>query len=125
MVPIRSMASRPAISLCSPSSAPASEARTRRGDDHPEAGCTLAALSGDAGRQGPEVQATFAQGLREVLSLAAGVLAGRGGRRKPARDEAVRTYSEIVGALVLSRAVKDVDPALSEEILTASRKALG
>jgi hypothetical protein len=34
-------------------------------------------------------------------------------------------YSEIVGAIALSRAVKDADPALSEEILAASRRALG
>ncbi|HET6980627.1 MAG TPA: TetR/AcrR family transcriptional regulator [Myxococcaceae bacterium] len=95
--------------------------------DHPEAGCTLAALSADAGRQGTEVQSSFASGLREALSLVTGVLAGRGGKRRLelAREEALRTYSEIVGALVLSRAVKDADPALSEEILAASRKALG
>jgi len=95
--------------------------------DHPDAGCTLAALSADAGRQGPEVQASFARGLRAQLSLTARVLAARGRRRKAeqAHQEALRTYSEIVGALVLSRAVKDADPALSKEILAASRKHLG
>jgi TetR/AcrR family transcriptional repressor of nem operon len=94
--------------------------------DHPDAGCTLAALSADAGRQGREVQESFAQGLRQVLSLTAGVLSGRGRRRKleRAHQEALRTYSEIVGAIALSRAVKDADPALSEEILAASRRAL-
>jgi TetR/AcrR family transcriptional repressor of nem operon len=73
-----------------------------------------------------EVQACFARGLRQVLSLVAGVLAGGEGRRKSgaARQEAVRTYSEIVGAMVLSRAVAEADPALSQEILEASRKAL-
>jgi len=94
--------------------------------DDPAAGCTLAALSSDAGRQKPEVQTCFARGLREVLSLLIGVLGARGGRGKSgvARQEAVRTYSEIVGAMVLSRAVAAADPALSQEILDASRKAL-
>ena len=93
--------------------------------DHPDSGCTLSALSADAGRQGREVQASFARGLRETLLLISGVL-GRRGRRKTesTRREAVRTFSEMVGAMVLSRAVKDGDPALSEEILASSRKAL-
>jgi TetR/AcrR family transcriptional repressor of nem operon len=93
--------------------------------DHPEEGCALAALSTDAGRQGPEVQGRFARGLREVLSLVTGVLGGEGRRKSgAARQEAVRTYSEIVGAMVLSRAVAAADPALSQEILETSRKAL-
>jgi TetR/AcrR family transcriptional repressor of nem operon len=36
----------------------------------------------------------------------------------------VALFSQMVGALIVSRAVADADPALSEEILTANRKQL-
>ncbi len=39
-----------------------------------------------------------------------------------AREQAVRTLSEMVGALVLSRAVADANPALSDELLETSRR---
>ena len=100
---------------------------SKRHRDDPAAGCTLAALASDAGRQGRDVQARFAAGLRDVLTILTGFLGRRAGPRKvaQARQEAVRTYSEIVGAIVLARSVAAADPVLSQEILEASRKARG
>jgi TetR/AcrR family transcriptional repressor of nem operon len=41
-----------------------------------------------------------------------------------ARREAIAFYSEMVGALILSRAVADANPQLGEEILNANRQML-
>jgi TetR/AcrR family transcriptional repressor of nem operon len=47
-----------------------------------------------------------------------------GGRSAAARrEQAIMTFSGLVGALVLARAVDD--PALSDEILAAARAAYG
>jgi TetR/AcrR family transcriptional repressor of nem operon len=77
--------------------------------DHPETGCTLAALAADAGRQGKEVQAAFAEHVEHIAAALAAHLA----RSSPSQDcpaalreRALRTWSELVGALVLSRATR-------------------
>ena len=41
-----------------------------------------------------------------------------------AREEAVALFSQMVGALIVSRAVAGADPALSDEVLAANRKRL-
>lgn len=40
------------------------------------------------------------------------------------RDQAVRLLSEMVGAMVLARAVHQANPTLSDEILESSRRNL-
>jgi len=44
--------------------------------------------------------------------------------RAQARARAVQQFSEMFGALVLSRAVSRADPELSEEILSTNRRRL-
>ncbi|WP_115561132.1 TetR family transcriptional regulator [Xanthomonas arboricola] len=83
------------------------------------AGCTMAALSGDAARQGEDIRATFAQGIENSLanfvdSEASPQDAGQ------ARETMLDTYARVVGAVMLSRACPD-DSALAEEILQVSR----
>ena len=99
--------------------------------DDPSGGCTIAALAGDAGRQGTAVQATFAEGIEALVAIVAGQLlegTGEGPRAKgkraiaATREEAMRVVSEMVGSLVLSRAVASANPALSDAILAASRR---
>jgi TetR/AcrR family transcriptional repressor of nem operon len=99
--------------------------------DDPSGGCTIAALAGDASRQGKEVQATFGEGIDAFVEIiAAQLLEGTGegapakGKRAEAaaRAEAMRVVSEMVGSLVLSRAIATADPALSDAILAASRR---
>ena len=85
--------------------------------DHPEDGCTLACLAADAGRQDASVQAGFAEHVQQMLAAATAHL-GDGN----VRENAIRQLSELVGALVLARAVVLADPELSDEILEASRK---
>lgn len=92
--------------------------------DGPAAGCTMAALAGDAARQSAEVQAPFAEGLDRMIALLADHLlrAQPGLTKAAARERAIELWSELVGALVLSRAVSRASPDLSDEILAAVRR---
>src|SRR5467141_4178532 len=94
--------------------------------DDPGSGCTLGALSADAARQGPELQAGFAEAIEQVIGIVAEHLAQAppAEPRASARARAVQQLSEMIGALVLSRAVAGADPRLSQEILSANRRRL-
>ena len=85
--------------------------------DNRSVGCTFAALAGDAAREGAPVQARFAEGIHEEL----GILAGSLGE---SREQAVQLLSQMVGAVILARAVAQADPTLSDEILAANRRKL-
>jgi TetR/AcrR family transcriptional repressor of nem operon len=96
-----------------------------RGD--PAGGCTLGALAADAARRGPTVQARFAEAVEGMAGALADYLARKPSRGKQARarrERALQMLSELVGALVLARAVAAADPALSDEILAANRRGL-
>ncbi len=93
----------------------------------PAAGCTLGALAADAARKGPTVQARFAEAVEGMAVALADHLArtpSRGKRALARRERALQMLSELVGALVLARAVAAADPALSDEILAANRRGL-
>jgi TetR/AcrR family transcriptional repressor of nem operon len=88
--------------------------------DDPGHGCAFAALSGDAARCSKPVREAFAEGLEPLIDVLSGIV---GGRTKAARRrKAIAALSELIGALILSRAVGDV--ALSDEILDAGRREL-
>lgn len=96
-----------------------------RGD--PACGCTLGALAADAARKGTAVQAHFAGAVEGMAGALADHLArnpSRGKRARARRERALQMLSELVGALVLARAVVAADPALSDEILAANRRGL-
>src|SRR3954471_22919603 len=95
--------------------------------DDPASGCTLGALAADAARKGPTVQARFAEAVEGMAGALADHLArkpARGKRALARRERALQMLSELVGALVLARAVAAADPALSDEILAANRRGL-
>jgi TetR/AcrR family transcriptional repressor of nem operon len=100
---------------------------SREHRDDPGSGCTLGALSADAARHGPGLQSSFAGAIEQVI----GILAEHFGKAAPgeprarARGRAVQQFSELIGALVLSRAVSGADPQLSDEILSTNRRRLG
>ena len=88
--------------------------------DDPGHGCAFAALSGDAARCGKPVRQAFAEGLEPLIGVLSGLV---GGRTKAARRrKAIAALSELIGALMLSRAVGNV--GLSDEILDAGRREL-
>lgn len=83
-------------------------------------GCTVAALSGDAARQPPAVQAALESGIAMMLgAVERGALAAAA-TPAAARAQAIGLYAQMVGAVVLSRACRDDSP-LSDEILDTCR----
>jgi TetR/AcrR family transcriptional repressor of nem operon len=85
-------------------------------------GCPVVGFAGDAARFGSDAQAQFANGLDDQITILAGLLAESGspaalGERRTLRERAIRLHCKMVGALLLSRAVVQAAPALSDEIL--------
>lgn len=88
--------------------------------DDPGRGCAFAALGGDAARCGKPVRDAFAGGLEPLIDILAGVTAGQS--KAVRRRKAIAALAELVGALILARAVGDA--TLSDEILDAARREL-
>ena len=84
-----------------------------------EHGCPNASFAGDARRLDPAARAHYAKGLAENLDRLTQIVDTPGlseGERR-----AIALFSEMAGALLLSRAVADADPALADEILESAR----
>ncbi|MEU6129394.1 TetR/AcrR family transcriptional regulator [Saccharopolyspora sp. NPDC047091] len=98
--------------------------------DHPETGCASAALAADAGRHGCAAQAQYQRGLAgyfdTITDMVREAAHQEGTEPDPAesREQAVALFCQLVGALVVSRAVAAADPELSEEVLKANRARL-
>jgi TetR/AcrR family transcriptional regulator, transcriptional repressor for nem operon len=84
-------------------------------------GCPASAFPVDAARSGKDLQAAFAEGIESYLEI---LSARMGGDKREARQRAVALLSGIVGALLLSRAVKKGQPKLSDELLGSARKQI-
>ena len=84
-------------------------------------GCPATAFPVDAARSGKDVQAAFADGIESYLEIFSAQI---GGDKREARQRAVALLSTLVGALVLSRAVKRSQPKLSDELLGSARKQI-
>ena len=89
--------------------------REERGD-----GCPLVALGADAARQGADVKASFEAGIRKYVETLEGLVGGANG--EDSTDRAMATFSTMVGAMMLSRAVNDAD--LGRAILDAAAKSV-
>jgi TetR/AcrR family transcriptional regulator, transcriptional repressor for nem operon len=91
-------------------------------------GCTVASLACDAARESQEIQTGFAQGIEEELNILASYFskgdAKEQGSAFSAREHAIQLMSELVGAVILARAVAHANPSLSDKILQASRRNL-
>lgn len=98
--------------------------------DHPERGCASAALAADAGRHGIKAQTEYSRGLEGYITAITELLLGMAHQSKTelepatARDEAIAMFSQMVGALVLSRAVAEASPGLSDEVIATNHKQL-
>ncbi|MEZ5935610.1 MAG: TetR/AcrR family transcriptional regulator [Alphaproteobacteria bacterium] len=86
--------------------------------DEPNGGCPTGSLPVDVGRQPVGAQREFADGLERYIGLIEDVVPPSVDRK---REAAIATLSKLVGAIILSRAVRDGDPGLSSEILQAAR----
>lgn len=89
--------------------------------DHAEAGCSIAALGGDASRGGDKLADVFLDGTSQFIDVLSAVSNSEteAGRRRTA----IARAAAMVGALVLARAAS-ADPGLSDEILKSVRTEL-
>lgn len=90
--------------------------------DVPGSGCPFAALCCEMPRQGRGVRERFTAGVRGMIRLLSGRM-GSGPKRRQREEKALATIASLIGALVLARAVND--PELSDDILRATKNALG
>ena len=81
--------------------------------DNPGTGCAISALAGEIARSDKRTRALASEEIRNNLKLIAGLLPCKD--KRVARSNAIITYSALVGAMSLARAVSD--EALSREIL--------
>lgn len=94
---------------------------SRQHRDTPGAGCTMAALCGDAARQPEPIKAVFSAGIERQLALLENddTAVGEDAKRE-ARAMTIDTIAHAVGAIILSRACPDDSP-LADEILEVCR----
>ena len=88
--------------------------------EHPESGCTLAALGSETARQAPALRRIATRQVRGLASLLAAQLPG--GDTPDNRDRALTALCGMVGALSLARAVDD--PALSRALRDAVARSI-
>lgn len=89
-----------------------------------ESGCPVSGFAGDVPRMDEQARKQYALGLEGTLEQITALVAALGQAPAEARARAIEVFSEMVGTLLLSRAVAAADPALSDEILATGRKAL-
>jgi TetR/AcrR family transcriptional repressor of nem operon len=80
---------------------------------NPGAGCAFSALAPEIARSDKRTRALTSAQVQRDLELLAGLLPGKD--KRAARSRAILTFSALVGAMSLARAVSD--EALSHEIL--------
>ena len=92
--------------------------------DDPGTGCAFSALAGEIARSNKRTRALATEQIRNDIQLLAGLLPGRDKDKdkRAARSKAILTFSALVGAMVLARAVSD--KALSLEILKTVKELL-
>ena len=88
--------------------------------DHPGTGCAVAALAGEAVREGPEVRRAVSDGAKAIFDTLLQVVPGKS--RAGKRQRAAVTLASMVGAVVLSRVIED--ESLSNEILRAVKSTM-
>jgi TetR/AcrR family transcriptional regulator, transcriptional repressor for nem operon len=81
---------------------------------NPGAGCAFSALAPEIARSDGRTRALTSEQVRKDLELLVGLLPGKD--KRAARSRAILTFSALVGAMSLARAVSD--DVLSHEILT-------
>lgn len=88
--------------------------------DDPGRGCALAALGCEMAHQGGAVRQRFTEGLRRMIARVSSLMPASPAKRR--EDDALTVISTLIGALVLSRAVDDID--LSNRILKVAKTRL-
>jgi TetR/AcrR family transcriptional repressor of nem operon len=89
--------------------------------DHPEGGCSVAAIGGDAPRGAAELRDVFHDGVTQFIEVLTAVSDGETAADR--RRTAIARGAAMIGALVMSRAAC-ADRGLSDEILRSVRAVL-
>jgi TetR/AcrR family transcriptional repressor of nem operon len=89
-----------------------------------DAGCPLSGFVGDIRRLGEGARRAYAGGLSENLGRFESIVDAGEGEPGENRAKAIALFSQMAGALVLSRAIVDLDPGLADEILVSARHHL-
>ena len=87
---------------------------------NPGAGCAFSALAPEIARSDKRTRALTSEQVRKDLEVVAGLLPGKD--KRAARSRAILTFSALVGAMSLARAVSD--ESLSHEILKTTAELL-
>ena len=88
--------------------------------DNPGTGCAFSAMAPEIARSDKRTRSLTSEQARNDIQLIATLLPGKD--KSTARSQAILTFSALVGAMSLARAVSD--EALSREILKTVRKHL-
>ena len=88
--------------------------------DNPGTGCAFSVLAPEIARSDKRTRALTSEQVRNDIRLIAGLLLGKD--KQTARSRAILTFSALVGAISLARAVSD--EALSREILNTVAELL-
>jgi len=88
--------------------------------DNPGTGCAFSVLAPEIARSDKRTRALTSEQVRNDIRLIAGLLLGKD--KQTARSRAILTFSALVGAMSLARAVSD--EALSREILNTVAELL-
>ena len=89
--------------------------------DHPAAGCSIAAIGGDAPRVTNDLRDVFRDGVAQLIDILTRV--SDGATAADRRRTAIARAAAMMGAVVMSRAAAS-DRALSDEILKSVRTEL-
>ena len=89
-----------------------------------EQGCPLSGFVGDVRRLDASSREIYAHGLEAYLKHLTTLFAESGTDPAQARAKAIAAFSQMVGGLLLSRAVQEIDPKLADEVLTLTRRDL-
>lgn len=95
---------------------------TRDHRKHPALGCALAALGTEAPRQEPSKAAFDAIAMRFLRGVEKAAHAGRTRSAADLHDDTLAIASAMLGALVLSRMLRD--ETLADRVLAATRRFL-
>jgi TetR/AcrR family transcriptional regulator, transcriptional repressor for nem operon len=88
--------------------------------DNPGAGCAFSALAPEIARSDRQTRALTSEQVRNDIQLIAGLVPGKD--KSKARSRAILTFSALVGAMALARAVSN--ETLSREILNTVAELL-
>jgi TetR/AcrR family transcriptional regulator, transcriptional repressor for nem operon len=87
--------------------------------DQPGTGCAVVALGADAARSDERVRATYTDQVERYVAQMEKLLGGDG---EDVRRRAIAAVSEMVGAVLIARAIGDTE--LSDEVLAAARESV-